>query len=180
MINKELTHTFSLQHSIRQGCPLSMFLYMLVVDALGYLLHKYNQLNLIKGISITHNFVVINSHFVDDSMLFIQNSEIEINNVMGVLNLYCEVSSLKLAHHKTEFLMVQSGSPLCWIHKEWNPRYLGIPFGMGVSISEMWNRYLQKLKNKLCTWGNKFLLFVGKIQVVNRIFLASQVYYSSC
>lgn len=58
--------------------------------------------------------------------------------------------------------------------------YLGIPFGIGVSLSDMWNWYLNRLKNKLFNWRNTFLSLAGKIQVTNKIFLATHIYYSSC
>ena len=117
IINKELLNPFPLLCSIRQGCLLSPFLYVLIADALGYLLQKYNQMNLIKGISIPDNSVVLNSHFADDSMLFLQNSEAEISNTMEVLNLYCEISGSKLAHHKTEFIMTRIDVVPSWIPK---------------------------------------------------------------
>lgn len=107
IVNKEMSDPFPLQRSIRQGCPLSPFLYVLVVDALGYSLQKYHEMNLVKGIPIPNNVVVINSHFPDDSMFFFKISEEEISNVLEVLNLYCFASGSKLAHHKTKFLMTR-------------------------------------------------------------------------
>ena len=101
--------------------------------------------------------------------------------------LYCIVSGSKLANDKIEFLLVQSGPIPHWIPKEWKQinhreimRYLGIPFGIGVSLSNMWRWYLDRVRNKLHNWGNKFLSLAGKIQVANKIFLATHVYFSSC
>lgn len=74
-----------------------------------------------------------------------------------------------------------------WIPSEWKQikhgqisRYLGIPFEVDVSLFEMWRWFLNKMRGNFLTWENKFLSMVGKIQVINRIFLASHVYYSSC
>ena len=187
IINNSLTTPFELQQSIRQGCSLSPFLYVLTADALGYLLHGANHLNLIKRISIPQNQVVINSHFVDDSMLFLQNSEEELTNVLDILDLYCVVSGSQLAHSKIKFMMIHSEKIPKWIPKEWRhirhgeiTRYLGIPFGIGVSLSNMWKWFLSRLKEKLFNWNNRFLSLAGKIQVANKIFIASHVYYLSC
>ena len=57
-----------------------------------------------------------------------------------------------------------------WIPKEWKhikhgqiSRYLGIPFGLGVPFSDMWNWFLNKFKSKLYVWENKYLSLAGKI-----------------
>lgn len=180
IINKNMSESFVLQRSIRQGCPLSPFLYVLTADALGYFLHKAHQMKLIKGISIPQDKVAINSHFVDDSMLFLHNSEEEVNNALAMIQLYCEVFGSLIAHNKTEFLMTQPYSNSQWIPKEWRKirhgeitRYLGIPFGLGVSLSEMWTWFLNRIKHKLFSFGNKFMSLAGKIQVANKILIAS-------
>ena len=74
-----------------------------------------------------------------------------------------------------------------WIPWQWREikhgtitRYLGIPFGIGVSLKEMWSWFMNKLKNKFLNWTNKFLSMVGRIQIANKILLGSHVYISSC
>lgn len=144
-------------------------------------------MKLIKGISIPQNKVVINSHFADDNMLFLHNSKEEVNNTLEIVKLYCEVSGSLIAYNKTDFLMTQPFDRPQWIPNEWRQikhgeitRYLGIPFGLGVSLSEMWAWFLNKIKCKLFNFGNKFLSLARKIQVANKILIASHVYYSSC
>lgn len=82
--------------------------------------------------------------------------------------------------------MIRDGHIPHWIPREWKHikhgeimRYLGVPFGLGVTLSDMWTWYLNRVKSKLFNWGNKFLSLAGKIQVANKIFLATHVYYSS-
>ena len=64
-INGDLSNNIKLQRSIRQGFPLSHFLYVLVENTLGYVLEHYNQMGLIKGMSIPDNSMVINSDFAE-------------------------------------------------------------------------------------------------------------------
>lgn len=103
-------------------------------------------MKLISGISILDNTVVINSHYVDDSLLFLQNSENNISNTIDILDVYCAISGSKLAYDKTKFLMVPTGPIPHWIPREWKQikheeilRYLVIPFGIEVSLSDMWH-----------------------------------------
>lgn len=100
IINNMMTDPFPLQRSIRQGCPLASYLYVITADALGYMLQGARKLKLISGVSIPQSSIVINSHYADDNLLFLQNSEQEISNTMDVLEIYCVVSGSKLAHEK--------------------------------------------------------------------------------
>jgi hypothetical protein len=75
-------------------------------------------MKLIRGISILHNKVVINSHFADDNTLFLDNSKEELNMILDILNLYCVVSGSLLSHNKIEYLMIQPGAAPNWIPNE--------------------------------------------------------------
>ena len=83
--------------------------------------------------------------------------------------------------------MTRPNPRLLWIPCQWREikhgtitRYLGIPFGIGVSLKEMWSWFMNKLKNKFLNWTNKILSMASRIQVANKILLASHVYISSC
>lgn len=80
--------------------------------------------------------------------------------------------------------MTQLGPIPHWIPNEWREIkhgeincYLGIPFSLGVSLFEMWAWFLNRLKNKLFEFGNKFVSLPSRIQVSNRILIATHVYY---
>jgi hypothetical protein len=88
-----LSPQFPLQKSIHQGCPLAPFLYVLSVDALGYLLQHAQVNRLVHGISFPRNTMALNSHFVVDNMIFIQNSVEDVKILLDVLDYYCTVSS---------------------------------------------------------------------------------------
>jgi len=156
VVNGSLSPQFPLQKSICQGCPLARFLYVLATNALGYLFHHAQANKLIRGIYLPNNATKLNSHFTDDSMLFIQNSTEEVTNTIDTLDLFCTISGSKLAMHKTTFIMTRPNLRPAWIPSEWKEikhglvtSYLGIPFGVGVSLKEMWKRFLNKIKGKL-------------------------------
>ena len=50
-INNTLSPHIHLHKSIKQGCPLAPYLYVLNVDALGYLLETTNQQAHIRGVT---------------------------------------------------------------------------------------------------------------------------------
>ncbi|XP_028113025.1 uncharacterized protein LOC114311159 [Camellia sinensis] len=71
LVNGSPTTEFSPQRDLRQGDPLSPFLFNLVVEGLNILMTRAYELNLLKGVKIERNEVVI-SHlqFADDSIIF--------------------------------------------------------------------------------------------------------------
>jgi hypothetical protein len=70
-INNALSPWILLHRSIRQGCPSAPYLYVLMVDALGYLLESTRIARKVPRHSAVGNgFEMVNNHFVDDSLLF--------------------------------------------------------------------------------------------------------------
>jgi hypothetical protein len=59
-------------------------------------------------------------------------------------------------------------------------RYLGISFGVDLSLVAMWEWCLERLQQTLLFWQHKDLPFAGKLTMVGRLFQASHIYYVSC
>lgn len=79
---------------------------------------------------------------------------------MDILELYCTTFGSKLAHDKTKFLMIKDMHIRQWIPYKWKQIkhseiiwYLKIPFGLGVSLPNMWSWYLNRVKTKLFKYG---------------------------
>jgi hypothetical protein len=105
LVNGCLSPSFPLQKSIPQGCPLAPFLYVHVVDALGYLFQHAHLNKVIQGIPLPGNATTLKSHIFYDNM-FIQNSEEELTNTLDILDMFCTISGSKLTMHKIEFIMI--------------------------------------------------------------------------
>lgn len=64
------TSRFELKRGIRQGCPISPYLFLLVTQ----LLSVYVKKSSLKGISIVNREIII-SQLADDTTLFLKNSD---------------------------------------------------------------------------------------------------------
>lgn len=73
--NGQLLQSFTPSRGLRQGDPLSLFLFLFVADALSALINKLVQEDEVEGVKICRGASII-SHllYADDSMLFFQAS----------------------------------------------------------------------------------------------------------
>ena len=66
LINGSPSNFFRASRGIRQGCPLSPFLFLLVVDALSRIIEQEKREGSFKGIKVTHSEELSHILFVDD------------------------------------------------------------------------------------------------------------------
>ena len=85
--NGKLLEVFTPSRGLRQGDPLSSFLFLFIADALSALISKSVDEGNLKGVSICRGAPII-SHllFADDTMLFFEASGEQANIVKGLLN----------------------------------------------------------------------------------------------
>ena len=70
MINGSPSNFFRPSRGLRQGCPLSPFLFLLISEALKKLLHREKEVKLIKGFKIANQIELTHVLFVDDVLMF--------------------------------------------------------------------------------------------------------------
>lgn len=92
---------------MRQGDPLSPLLFNLVVDALRRVLVKAAAGNLISGLCPTVcPGVIMCLQYVDDTILFLENSIEEYTNLTMVLTCFEKVSGMKINYTKSELISI--------------------------------------------------------------------------
>lgn len=138
LLNEYPVEQFSLQRSVRQGCPLAPYLYLLAGDVLGHMLDDPNKL--LKGLTLPDGRTTNNQMYADDTALYIQGNEANLNTAMNILTLYCVESGAKLNWRKSVGIWA-SPHPRTW---QWtrNPGLKWLPQGtsiryLGFSIGSM-------------------------------------------
>jgi hypothetical protein len=69
LINGEASRFFNCERGLRQGCPLSPYLFILIMENLSLLLSKYSSDHQISGIKFSRLFKIVHLMFVDDILL---------------------------------------------------------------------------------------------------------------
>ena len=88
---------FSLRIGIRQGCPLWLLLFNIVLEVLATAIREEKE---IKGIQIGKEEVKL-SLFTDDMMLYIENSKHHIRKLLELISEFSKVAGYKINTQKS-------------------------------------------------------------------------------
>ena len=169
--NGRLTDPIFLERGVRQGCPLSPLLYVLVSEVLSTQIRKCKD---IEGFSLpgARGLQFKISQYAEDATNFVK-SERSLCHLLSVVNRYERGSGAKLNTAKSEAMWLgrwraNGASPfgLKWVHKM---RILGVYFSNGlVNVdADNWKSKLDKLKQSLGLWSQRDLSFIGRGMIVN-------------
>ena len=171
--NGNLSVPVFLERGVRQGCPLSPLLYVLVSEVLSTQIRKCTD---ILGFRLPGagglQFKV--SQYADDATLFVKD-EHSLCRLLQVVGKYERGSGAKLNTSKSEAMWLgrwraNGASPfgLNWVSKI---RILGVYFSNGlVSVdSDNWRAKLDKLESVLNLWKHRELSFLGRALIVNTL-----------
>ena len=175
---------FEIQRGIRQGCPLSALLFLLVVEILANKTRK-NKSN---GLEIKINGeskIIQLKQLTDDTTLFLKNEQ-AVNNCIKTVIEFGKFSDLRLNLEKTEGFWLGFGrnrndnfSNINW--RKNAIKALGVYFGYDKKeIEELnWKTKLQAIKNICNKWKYRDLTFQGRVLIVKTLALSQVVYMVS-
>ena len=187
IVNGEQSKTFRLQRSVRQGCPLAPYLFLLTVDVLGQMLQHPD--NHVRGLQLPYNTFITNQMFADDTLLFLDGKIDNMDRALTVISTFGVASGTKLNLHKSLGLwLAQTARPwqwgeeagLKWLLPGEVTRYLGYPFGLHIPQKDKDGKMLSQIRKHLGRWANHPLSLASRIMVSNQVVLSSIWYLASC
>ena len=102
IINGEACGNITPSRGIRQGDPLSPYLFLLCAESFSALIHKAARDNQISGMSIGRGCPIITHlFFADDSLLFCKAKDQECQKLVDILNSYEAASGQKINTDKS-------------------------------------------------------------------------------
>ena len=99
-INNELGNRFIIKRGVRQGCPLSIILFIIYQETL-YRLIKMNSM--IKPVMLPNALKLKLLGYADDSNVFIK-SENDLQILYNILNIFGSATGAELNHNKTKIM----------------------------------------------------------------------------
>lgn len=175
------TNWFRPSKGVRQGCPLSPYLFILSTEILS---QKIRQDSSIKGIKLLGNEIKL-SQFADDTNLFCANLN-SVENALRIVGEFGNIAGLKLNVKKTKAIWLGSwannkNNPLKikWLHSP--VKILGIYFSYDENGNNNlnFNLKIKKLQTNLDLWKSRDLTLFGKVLILKTLGLSQLVYSAS-
>ncbi|GLU18032.1 hypothetical protein SLE2022_343540 [Rubroshorea leprosula] len=188
LINGSPTRQFSVSKGIRQGDPLSPFLFLIVAEGLNGLMASAVDKGTYKGVRVGNEGVMV-SHlqFADDTVFFGEASEDNISVVKAIMRTFELASGLKINLGKSHLMGV--GVEERWLTEmayrlhckegELPFKYLGIPVGGNNRRKSMWQSMVQSVEKRLASWKGRFLSMGGRITLINSVLSSLPVFLMS-
>ncbi|GKV32111.1 hypothetical protein SLEP1_g40740 [Rubroshorea leprosula] len=163
LINGSATRQISVSRGLRQGDPLSPFLFLIAAEGLNGLISTAVSREMLKGIEVgTQGFKVTHLQFVDDTLICGKATEDNLWAVKCILRTFEIVSGLKINYRKSQLMGIHADTN--WLKKmgfllncqlgSMPFKYLGIKEGGNPRRLGFWKDLIENFKKKLSAWKN--------------------------
>ncbi|GJT41078.1 reverse transcriptase [Tanacetum coccineum] len=185
-INGQVSGHVAPTRGLRQGDPISPYLFIMCAEVLSSMIRKSVTQGYIHGVKVCRGAPTI-SHlfFADDSIFFSRATEEESCRLKSILDQYCRASGQVINYEKSEISFsanveqhVRSRilESLSVREVAYQTKYLGLPSIIGRSKKVVFQSILDRIKRKLGGWKEKTLSIAGKEVLIKSVAQAMPMY----
>nr|CCA66020.1 hypothetical protein [Beta vulgaris subsp. vulgaris] len=179
IVNGEPTTRFKPSCGLRQGDPLSSYLFILIMDVLSRLLIDGVSAGSFQGIKLSRSSPVL-SHlfFADDSLIFFKATPTACAGVKDILARFSRLSGEVINYNKSH-IMFSPNTPLKFKRymrsivgtpsEESLGKYLGCNIEVDGRSSRKFQPLVEKVERKVSSWQHLTLSHAGRVIFINNI-----------
>jgi hypothetical protein len=175
---------------LRQGDPLSPYLFLMCAEGFSSLLREAEDNHLIHGVSVCRGGPrVTHLFFADDSILFCKANNTDCQQLLNIFETYEKASGQKINMDKSSIHFSRNTSmprqseikaKFAEMRDAHPNKYLGLPTIIGRSKSEVFKEIKVRLIRKLSGWKEKLLSYGGREILIKSVAQAIPTYAMSC
>ena len=189
LVNGCPTYEFPIERGLRQGDPLSPFLFLLAAEGFNVLMNVVVGAQMFRGYGVEHVGEVCLTHlqFVDDTIIIGEKSWQNVRTMRAMLLLFADISGLKVNFNKS--MLTGVNIPVSWLSEAalvMNCRrgtipfvYLGLPIGGDSRKFAFWKPIVDRIVSRLSSWNHRFLSFGGRLVLLKAVMSSLPVYFLS-
>ncbi|KAH9763516.1 reverse transcriptase domain-containing protein [Citrus sinensis] len=179
---------FHPQRGLRQGCPLSPYLFIKCAEAFSNLIRQTEHQKLIHGLNFGKDLTISHLMFADDSLIFARATADECRNLKRVFECYERVSGQIFNMEKSSMFFSSNTKPehvaaikqifqINVVSK--HEKYLGLPSMIGKRTKGFFNEIKLRVLSKISGWQQNFFSCGGKEILIKAVAQAVPTYAMS-
>lgn len=190
LINGAAQGKFIPSRGIRQGDPLSPYLFILCTEVLSGLCKKAQLQGDVVGVKVARNCPAINHLlFADDTMFFSSTDPRSCASLIAILKKYEEASGqfINLDKSAITFSSKTPGEARRRVREQLQilneggiGKYLGLPEHFGRKKRDIFASLVDRIRQRSHSWTSRFLSGAGKLILLKTVLTAMPTYSMSC
>nr|GFA68838.1 RNA-directed DNA polymerase, eukaryota [Tanacetum cinerariifolium] len=187
LVNVSPSTEFPFHCGLKQGDPLSPYLFILIMESLHMSFSRAVNDGLFKGIQLHGSISISHIFYADDAMFIREWSDANLKSIVNILKCFFLASRLKINIYKSQVLgvgiprslVVQAAASIGCAVMQSQFCYLGVMVGECMSRHKAWTDTVLKLRSRLSNWKVKTLSIGGRLTLLKSVLGASPLYNMS-
>ncbi|GKA98182.1 RNA-directed DNA polymerase, eukaryota [Tanacetum coccineum] len=187
ILNGSPTEEFQFYKGLKQGDPLSPFLFILVMESLHIAFQRVEEAGMFKGIKLDNSTSVSHLFYADDAVFVGQWCDSNINTLVSVLECFNKASGLKINMSKSKLMGIHvdngkikgAALKLGCLSFTTPFSFLGTTVGGSMGRIQAWADVVQRVKNRLSKWKMKMLSIGGRLTLLRSVLGSMPIFHMS-
>ncbi|XP_058732794.1 uncharacterized protein LOC131604367 [Vicia villosa] len=184
LVNGSTTKDFRVEKGLRQGDPLSPFVFVLVMEVLMELMKRSKEIGEFRGFRYKENKEVDLLQFTDGTIILAEGDTANLWSMKAILRCFEMMSRLRVNFHKINLYGINVGD---WYLEAASSfltckvgtlpfKFLGVRVGDSPRKLSMWKDLLAMFRKRLNVWRGRYLSMAGRVELINSVLNAIPIF----